>query len=387
MSSMASEILRPENEELPPASTPEVEFALVLSRMIDSVKNDPEHLRRTVYELARHKLQEQLANETTGDRRQLARALETAIQGVETFVRNDESAFPNHRTGQVTLAPPRSVAQPRDLDEQPSGRPLPPFLDAETVADSGAGRRRSWFRAFWRLALVLAIALVVAVVVLRGVTLDGLRTKLNLAGSAPKPKQLQAVAIAQQPARPGSQSVRPEPSQLVPTSYGIYAVSADKLFELTLLPGKAPDLRVAISPLIASPSRTMLPDGHLRFIVYRRDSATSAADRAEVRIMAKIEHEMTFDSNGKPVLSKTEDGWVMRNISIPYRTAPKKDDPDMYEVQSEKPEEPLAPGRYALVLKGQSYDFTVAGPVTDPRHCLDRMAATNGQFYSECQKK
>jgi hypothetical protein len=50
-----SEILRAEHETAPTLSA-EVEFALVVSRMIDSVKSDPEHLRATVYELARHKL-------------------------------------------------------------------------------------------------------------------------------------------------------------------------------------------------------------------------------------------------------------------------------------------------------------------------------------------
>ena len=95
---------------------------------------------------------------------------------------------------------------------------------------------------------------------------------------------------------------------------------------------------------------------------------------------------MNFDKSGKPLSSKIDDTWVIRNIAIPFRTAPKKDDPDMYEVQSESPENALAPGRYALVLKGQAYDFSVAGDVTDPKQCLERLAATNGQFYSECQK-
>jgi hypothetical protein len=45
----------------------------------------------------------------------------------------------------------------------------------------------------------------------------------------------------------------------------------------------------------------------------------------------------------------------------------------------------LAPGRYALVLKGYAYDFSVAGQVADPRQCLERLLATNGQFYSECK--
>jgi len=51
------------------------------------------------------------------------------------------------------------------------------------------------------------------------------------------------------------------------------------------------------------------------------------------------------------------------------------------------PHTPLPPGRYVLVLKGQAYDFSVAGLVTDPRQCLERLAATNGQFYSECRKQ
>jgi len=59
----------------------------------------------------------------------------------------------------------------------------------------------------------------------------------------------------------------------------------------------------------------------------------------------------------------------------------------MYEFQSQNADTPLAPGRYALVLKGLAYDFSVAGPITDPRQCLERLVATNGQFYSECQKQ
>ena len=105
------------------------------------------------------------------------------------------------------------------------------------------------------------------------------------------------------------------------------------------------DIRVAISPLITTNSRTTLPDGHLTFIVYRRDSVTNAADRAEVRVVARIARELSFDKDGKQVASKLDDNWVIRNISIPYRTAPKKDIPDMYEIQSENPGTPLAPGR------------------------------------------
>ena len=176
------------------------------------------------------------------------------------------------------------------------------------------------------------------------------------------------------------------PSPTVPTAFGIYAVSDGKLHELDVLPGRAPDPRIAISSIITGNSRTTLPDGHVAFVIYRRDSATNAADRAEVRVVARIERESNFNKDGKQVVTAVDDNWVIRNISMPYRTAPRKDNPEMYEVRSENPDAPLPPGRYALVLKGLAYDFTVAGTVTDPRQCLERLVATNGRFYSECKK-
>ena len=91
---MGSEIIRPEDQEGYPASSPEVDFALVLSRMIDSVKNDPEHLRATVYELARHKLKEQLKREDFAESRKLSKSLEIAIQGVEQFSQKEVPSAP-----------------------------------------------------------------------------------------------------------------------------------------------------------------------------------------------------------------------------------------------------------------------------------------------------
>lgn len=67
--SMGTEILRPDDQDEAPTSTAEVEFALVLSRMIESVQNDPEHLRATIYELARHKIREQSISQDLTERR------------------------------------------------------------------------------------------------------------------------------------------------------------------------------------------------------------------------------------------------------------------------------------------------------------------------------
>jgi hypothetical protein len=359
---MGREIAEPQSRKAAVTSTPEVEFALVINRMIDSIKSDPEHLRATVYELARHKLKEQFGAEPDVER--LSDALEVAIRSVEAFSTNP------------------------GLGALPGPQEVPRIAGSTSQVDlKGTPRRLTvgWLGAPVRLLVILSIVLSLAAIANRqGILIDSLQEKVHhmvagIRGQAPRdtpvelPQTTASIAVAP-----------PTPSPLTPTAFGVYAISADKLYELEALPGRAPDPRVAISAAILTPSRTTLPDGHLKFIVFRRDSATSAADHAEVRVVAKISREMTFDQGGKPVASKPDDSWVIRNISIPYRTAPKKDAPDMYEVQSEDPEKALAPGRYALVLKSQAYDFSVAGTISDPKQCLERLAATNGQFYSEC---
>ena len=65
------------------AKSSEVDFAIVLSRVIASIENDPAQLRSAVYELARIKLQTELSINVS-ERRDLALALESAIERVET---------------------------------------------------------------------------------------------------------------------------------------------------------------------------------------------------------------------------------------------------------------------------------------------------------------
>jgi hypothetical protein len=386
---MGSELTRRASQDATATSTPEVEFALVLSRVIDSVKNDPEQLRDTVYELARRKLQEQLKHEGVEQTAPLVNALEIAIQGVEQFSRKTEHS----RLALTKLAPHKEIpfahGNAERVDLVTLARPVPPLFEAQISEPTSKSKDRSRttrFAAPWRFIIILAIVLAIGFVARQqGVTLDLVRKKANLIMAQPA-STLPAPAAAPQAAPAVAESAMVKPSPLVPTAYGIYAVSEDKLYELELLPGRAPDIRVAVSPVITTPSRTVLPNGRLRFVVFRRDSATSATDHAEVRVIAKIVRATSFDKAGKPVVSTAEDNWVIRNISIPYRTAPSKDNPDMYEVRSADEDSALSPGRYALILKGQTYDFSVAGPVTDTRQCLEQLAAANGAFYSECQK-
>jgi hypothetical protein len=82
---MNSSDLIPSDHDRPEPPSLEVEFALVIARMIDSLKNNPEDVRHAIYELARYKLQEQLPNANAEEKERTQQALETAIRGVEAF--------------------------------------------------------------------------------------------------------------------------------------------------------------------------------------------------------------------------------------------------------------------------------------------------------------
>src|SRR4029077_8013138 len=74
---MSSGDLIPNDHDQTEPTPNEVQFALVIARMIETVQNSPEHMRQTVYDLARYKLQEQFT--------------QTAIRGVEEFSRQQFS--------------------------------------------------------------------------------------------------------------------------------------------------------------------------------------------------------------------------------------------------------------------------------------------------------
>lgn len=373
---------------------PEVEFALVLARTIDAVSADPEQLRSAVYELARHKLQE-LATEDPSEKQRLMKALEVAIEGVEAHTQNN---------GPAKLPPPSNVRAVQIVHDGVLGGPersgpLRGDPIAHTIwpdpngATAPPRRRRAWSSSVpLRFLVMLGIlgAAVTLIALQRRDAFSSLRT--NVAGllsgrqAAPVEAVKPPAATLAVPATPEPQM---EPKRPLPTAYGVYAEVADKLFELEILQGRAPDPRVAISAAITKPSTTVLPDGHVKFIVFRRESGAAASDPIEVRIIARVNQVTTFDASGKPLLaaaSSEEKTWVMRNVSIPFRAAPLKEDPQMIEVQPREPDAPLPPGRYALVLKTQAFDFTVEGTVTDRRQCMQRLSAANGTFYSECEK-
>ena len=382
---MASEIVGPYNGDAAPDPNREVEFALMLSRVIDSVEKNPEFLRATVYELARHKLKEEFTSERLEDMHNLSKSLEIAIVGVEAFNKKKDGGESSVLGANPAQGKALISGYPSNPHVVSALESVSPVFDTHAFGSGGTLARKKFFRlsaARWSVAFLVAGLAVFTV----AISLELFRKQANFAVDQSAATLGKNTAAPELSAQTTAKPKPVEPSPTVPTAFGIYAVSGGKLYELDVLPGRAPDPRIAISSIITGASRTTLPDGHVAFVIYRRDSATNAADRAEVRVVAKIEREANFNKDGKQVINAVDDNWVIRNISMPYRTAPKKDNSEMYEVRNENPETPLPPGRYALVLKGLAYDFSVAGPITDPRQCLERLVATNGRFYSECKK-
>ncbi len=163
----------------------------------------------------------------------------------------------------------------------------------------------------------------------------------------------------------------------LPELYGVYAINRGKLFELEALPGQVPDHRIAMSAAIARPSRTTVSDGHVAFVVFRRDVAENISERVPIRVVAKVKRAVVDPT-------AAGDAWTIRNVALDFRVAPVDQNKDMVLLRPESPDFTLPAGRYALVIKGQAYDFTIDGPITDPAQCLERVEGANGSFFHEC---
>jgi hypothetical protein len=401
-----------DNEIQPQAQA--VEYALVLSQMLNVVREDPSQMRSMVYELARAKLKIDMARSIditrAGDaeRKRLASALETAIQGVESFTSRQESlegpegAAPPPQIGSsrpatlpsMSLVPVQRPKQGPSTSVMPMHQPDPvPVHEAYVPPRNGFARsvysgdempppaldRRARILLSPLSQGLIALALVALVtggVVYRHRISEMFASRpINVVVNAPpQPTAAEAKAAAL--------AALPFP---VPKDYGIYAVSHGALSELHLLGLQVPDKRIAMSSPLSDPSRTIIPDGKAKFILYRRDLAAAAPDRLDVRVIARVTRALKFDANGKPMFTPVTDAWNIRNLSYEFRVRPIAENPEMLLVQSDNPDFVLPAGRYVLDLKGQGYDFAVAGNITDPWQCLERTDAANGVFYSDCE--
>lgn len=374
----------------------EVECALILSQMINMVKEDPSQMRLAIYEFARARLQIDMSWADEEERRRLSAALETAIQGVEGFsARQDEKQRLQPPTGPAQIGlgvssteqPFSSIVPVHQRNTAPKRGLAPKGVDFWPKAPSILEvRRRLPLLTLARTWIGIMIIGVVAGLVFYNQQISVLRRGTNLLSSIAVSKSVLPTSTpppAQQTPVAASNAL----SFPLPSDYGVYALSNAALSELHLLVEQVPDKRVAMSTPISQPSSTTLPDGKPKFVVFRRDLAGNAPDRMDVRVVARVVRALTFDAKGKVSFSPVSDAWNIRNLSYAFRVRPIAGNPEMLLVQAENADFALPAGRYVLVLKNQGYDFTVAGEVTDPSQCLERTDAANGEFYSDCGKK
>jgi hypothetical protein len=385
--------------------SPELDFALVLARVIGAMSEDPAQLRGAVYELARIKLQREAWHRDPPmdllEMRRLMLSLEGAIEGVETvYAKHDELRALQSLDRLIESSgfgpAPMVIGKHSPLMVE-AGSATTCALDLPVVSSPRPARPTlrealSWpnVAPFMRGAMVGLLALALCGVL--GRQFGWFERPLEQAPPAATVAQYQKVeapaavpvALASlQPVAPPQQQAAGVP---LPSVYGVYAVNAGQLYELQPLVGRVPDPRVMVSSPIQTPSQTVLADGNITFIIYRRDIASSVPERVTVRVIAKIVRTMKFTSAGQASLARADDGWAIRNVSHELRVAPLRENSEMLLVKPEDAGFVFSPGRYGLVLKGQAYDFTVAGAATDSAQCLERIEAANGAFFSECRK-
>src|SRR6516165_3616671 len=390
---MASEPQEIVGEKNLAAKSSKLDFAIVLSRVIASIENDPAQLRSAVYELARIKLQTELSINVS-EKRDLALALESAIERVETVSSKHDRVKVLQSLERLTNRSEIAACEVTIEGREPAPiiKHLPSFL---TRAVDGSRKVESswhWMGAapLVRAAVVAVFGIVLCTLLDRHFGVFGRQSPQPFASLVHKVEIPEAKPVLQASAD-GVQTPITTPSTQslgfpLPSVYGIYAVSAGQLHELEPLVGRVPDQRVFMSTPVKTASRTVLPDGRAVFIIYRRDAANSAPERVSVRVIAKVLRAMTFNTAGHPSTMNVQDTWTIRNISYDFRVAPLGEGSEMLMIKPENEDFVFPAGRYGLVIKGQAYDFTVAGPITEAAQCLEGVKAENGTFYSECRR-
>jgi hypothetical protein len=265
--------------------------------------------------------------------------------------------------------------------------PLPPLSEGRNEASSSKEATRSIKVAFRSIAqLTTAVLLGVAIfffLAKRTGLFDFVGTRGDKLAAA-------AATVADVTPVQSTATASAKPKELgdlpVPDSYGVYAIEGGKLVALQALPIRVPDQRVGISALITSPSESVLPDGRLRFLVYRRDLLNNTPDLVTVRVVARVMRALTFDSGGKPHTVKVDGSWAVRSNVYEMRVSPNSGNPEMIVISPPDGNFTFPAGRYALVLnKNLAYDFSVDGQIIDKAQCLERTDAVNMPVYAECR--
>jgi len=385
------------------------EYYSVLARTISAAAEDHAQLRGLIYRLARIELKKQLHRQYRLELQQQMAALENAIAKVETdFI--EDRALP-HLSAEVIVDPisdSKSASNALTVWQDPQSStldaakydvispstyptPYPDWFQSNRNQRDGASRdhRSATKRArssFWWPVRLAAVALIGVAIYLLGQMQGGLGNAVDhyahLSAGLGNPTEAGSEhAMANAPVAPRTIDGVP-----LPTSYGVYAIDRGRLTNLGSFPIIVPDPRIAISAIISTPSRTALPDGRAKFVVFRRDLVNNAPDRASVRIVAQVMRALIFVRGGAAKTVDVDGKWAVRDKSFDMSVSPVPGNPEMVVIRPQNAQFSFPAGRYALVFGRAAYDFSIDGSVTDPAQCLERTDGLDVALYSECRK-
>lgn len=379
-----------------------------LSAVIESSKDDPAQLRRLVYELARSNLERQACRTdpplNPSEIVDGTRALEAVIARIEAEASQQDRAdflltqlygpvASDESTSSFLQSPTRAdfaLLEPIARREEVVTQPLPVPLSEGKAGSAVVLRERERLeskrppRRIW-LWFILWPMVQFAGGPILGLALKATTVPQNnhfVQQSLPAPeKGLQTAELDVQ--RVESSPTRGPDDLPIPTVYGLYALNDGKLYELEPLPIRVPDARIQLSAEISAPSRTILPDGKVTFIIFRRELVNNAPEKMSVRVVARIAREMVFTA-GKATTTQLAGAWRIRSNSFSLKVSPLATNREIIVIRPEA--DFLFPaGRYVLVYNNQGYDFTVGGTITAGVQCLERIEAANGTVYTECR--
>jgi hypothetical protein len=446
---MKSALANEAHSFLPALGSAEHDFYSLLSDTIDRARKDDENLRKTIFNGVRANVQrEGWSSEppvSFADMREYLRALDRAMERIEqeavkrgaeksTYVDEDRSPIgsPPHAPAPlegdtieqlvrrlhqanmtdgepepsfdevrapvpVIYTPPKrsmyarrgrrsSLSAVVPYDEFDDWEPAVPTLSAVRQSSpiiTQTRAQRSVLLPVLRLAGAAAVAVALYALIAGRADLGKLHNKWRMLFAG---DQVGSTSVQQSSLGVGATVELPASVPALPNSYGVFAVSNGSLSELAPLPVRVPDQRVFMSAPITAPSRTTLPDGKVAFIAFRRDLATDAPEKVSIRVVARVVRTLTFNpKGGKATYKKVDAEWAVRGNSYEYTVAPLAGRADMVILRPASDSFVLPAGRYALVLKGQGYDFNVDGPMTELAHCIESAETTNGPIYSECR--
>jgi len=384
--------VKPEGStDLPSLGRPPDYYAILLET-IHNVERNSAQLRAMVYERTRFNLKRDIlfgySSLSLTELLQHLNAFEHAVARIEAnlFDGQPSLTYPGHER------PPLSLNPGTAINAIPLSRAthIAPTLERPTSihhwGESRFARQPKYFPRFRKRA-ALFIAAAFGAIVLTAIILFTIigSPKPNIVAQ-PNPSELpktsEAAPAESRSIENGTKAkVNPFP---LPTSFGIYALSENKLLELHALSLNVPDVRVAVSAEIKTASPTTISDNRPSFILFRRDLLNSAPQTITLRVVARVARE-TAIIDGKANVAALEQTWRIRNVSQELKVAPIENQREMIIARLDDGVV-LSPGRYLLVLNRIGYDFSIDGPTPSPAHCIEQFQAANGTIFTQCRK-